>query len=271
MTVSVPPGVAGYCPHCGMAYGPVHGPFCRRCGNPVGPVPVSAPPLAAGAYTYPVVASSAVPAARHKLGKAKLLLVGGLGLAVLVAAISAAATVFLPSVNYCHFNCGPVLGPRLFSTTFYQSSAYGYRVEYNSSEFGIQTRTASEVTFFGAAGLLQFSAAHGQDVATAINDAITNLPSSTFQDRKMTTSDIPGAEIGLVLGSGEVYSATYVPPGGGSSFPVAVAVIAATEDNVTITAVGVSDQDTQGAFPLGIAGGPEFDFSVTNTLWPGQV
>jgi hypothetical protein len=272
VTVIGPPGVGGYCPHCGMAYGLVHGPFCRRCGNPVRPVLAGAAPAAASTYAYPVVASNAVPAAQHRLGKSKLLIVGALGLAALVVVISAAATVFLPSVSYCHFDCGPVLGPRLLSATFYQSRAYGYRVEYNSSEFGIQTQTASQVDFEGNAGLLRFSAAPGSDPASALSGAISGLPTSTFQDIQMTSADIPGAEIGLVLGSGQVYSATYVPPGGGSSFPVVVAVIAATQGNLTITTLAVSEQDLQGAFfPLGLAGGFQFDYSVTNTIWPGAI
>jgi hypothetical protein len=262
------PGVAGYCSRCGTPFGAGAGAFCRICGNRVRNQPV-----VATNYTYPTVPTAAVPAAQHKLRGANLVLIAVGAMALLVAIITAVAVSSRPMLNYCHFSCGPEVGPRLLGQTAYQNSKFGYRVEYESPPFNIAGQDASGVALeANQNNFLIFSAATGTDVAGALKKSINGLSSNEFQGLQQVSSVVPGAEIGFVPGQGEAFSATYVPPGGGQGQTVSIIVMAATQANMTLTVLAVGNQDLSSVaqLPFGLANGSFFDYEVSNTVWPGQ-
>jgi hypothetical protein len=223
-------------------------------------------------YSYPVVPASSVPAAQHKLGHSRFLMWAGGAFAVLVVLISAVAVSQKPTTALCHFSCGPDVGPRLLSSTAYQNSQYGFRVEYESPPFSIAAQDQSGVELLGNQdNFIVFKATTGGDVTSAIQDVVSNLNTNEFQDLQEISSVVPGAEIGFVPGSGEAFSANFVAPGAGTSQTVTVMVMAATQGNLTITVVvvGVQDLSTVANLPFGLKFGSLFDFEVSNTIWPG--
>jgi len=223
-------------------------------------------------FTYPVLPSAAVAAAQHKVRPLALGLVAALVLVVAVGAMTAITQIQKPTVNFCQFSCGPESGPRLLSSSAYQSSAFGYRVEYEKAMFAPTDATATGVELVAPFGYMRFNASSGSDVNGAITGALAALPSSEFQSLQPLSANIPGADIGLVLGSGEVDTATFVPPNGGQSIPVSVAVMAATNGQLTISVVVVGEQDKTdvAALPFDFAANYYYDFSISNTVWPGQ-
>jgi hypothetical protein len=261
---------AGYCGRCGTPFFAGAGTFCGRCGNRLA-VP---PPVATG-YTWPVVPAASVPAAQHKLSHSRFFILAGLALVVLVVVGTAIAVSVKPTTNYCHFSCGPDTGPRLLSTTEYQSSQFGYRVEYATPYFSIAKQTPSLVELDGKYGFLVFNAVTGSDVNSAMQVALNSLNTNVFQHRHLLSSVVPGAEIGFVPGSGQVYTAMLPPSGGvGTGQTVSIVVLGATQGNLTITAlaIGVQDLSSANSLPYGFgpARGGYFDFEISNTLWPGQ-
>jgi hypothetical protein len=225
-------------------------------------------------YSYPVVAAASVP--QQKLRHTHFIIAVAVGLAVLVVGITAITVGLKPTLQLCHFTCGPDVGPRLLNPTAYSNSQFGYRVEYDSGEFSTASPTAAGVTFelgnIGAgSGSATFTATAGSDVNAALNSALNGISSSTFQDMQ-EIGPVAGAEIGEVEGTGVAYSATYVPPNGGQSQPVAVVVEAATFKNMTISILAIGDQDLSQVdnLPIGLVAGQLFDEVGTNTIWPGQ-
>jgi hypothetical protein len=269
VTAPVYPGaIAGYCSRCGAPLSVGHGPFCRTCGNRVGPQQQAA----AYNYSYPVVPSASVPAAQHKLGHSRFIIFGALTLGVLVVLITAVAVSLKPTVNYCHFSCGPDVGPRLLGSTSYQSSQFGYRVEYDPTILKEANAGATGVQLNGPAGFMIFQGSAGQNVTGAMSTALGTLNTNVIQSQHSLSTVIPGAEIGFIPGSGQVYTATYVPPNGGQSQPVSIAVMAATNGQFTISVIVVGIQDTKSveALPFGFADNSLYDYSISNTVWPGQ-
>jgi hypothetical protein len=259
--------VAGYCGRCGTPFTVGHGPFCRTCGNRLG-----AQPGVAVSYSYPVVPAASVPAAQHKLSHSRLVIFGGAALAVLVVLITAIAVSQKPTTTYCHYDCGPDVGPRLLSSTAYQSSQFGYRVEYQSGALKVEGSSATGLELQGPAGSIVFSATSGQDVTGAITTALGNINTNVLQDMRSFSSQIPGAEIGEVPAQGQVYTATYVPPNGGQSVPASVAVMAATNGQFTISVLVIGAQDSSSVTnaPFDFADNQVYDFAISNTVWPGQ-
>ena len=116
-------------------------------GRFAGPAATSwARPAVAVGYSYPVVPAASVPAAQHKVSHSRLVIFGGAALAVLVVLITAIAVSQKPTTSYCHYDCGPDVGPRLLSSTAYQSSQFGYRVEYQNGVMKQANPTAAGVS-----------------------------------------------------------------------------------------------------------------------------
>ena len=266
-TYQVPAPPAGYCGRCGTPFGPGAGQFCRICGNRV-----RSQPAVSTNYTYPVVPTASVPAAQHKVGHTGLVAIIAASLFLLVAIVTVVAVANKPSVTYCHFSCAPDVGPRLYSHTVYQNSAFGYRVEYGST-FTLSNQSSTGAEFDSSdGGFLVFTATQGANVSAAIQSGLGTVDRSEFQDMQQMSSSLPGAQIGFVQGSGVVYSANYVPSGGGSSVPAVVMVVAATQGNMTLSVVAANAQDLSSPEqdPFGLIEGYIFDFELTNTIWPGQ-
>jgi hypothetical protein len=259
-----------FCGRCGAPVG-FGATFCGRCGNPLAAPP---PPVAMG-YSYPVVGSAGVPGARRKLGHARLLLVAGSAIAILVIVLTVVLVAARPTTKACHFACGPLTGNRLLSTTAYTSSQFHYRVEYSSDLLQVAQQDATSVTLNAASGdgAVVFIGSRGGDVSGAIQNAVSGLDSSIFQNLQQVGS-IPGAQVGFVQGQGVALAGQFVDPNGGQATPITVMVVAATQNNLTITALGFGSQDNSSPatnpFELNGASAQAFDFALTNTIWPGS-
>lgn len=233
--------------------------------------------MTAVSYPYPAVPAGSVPGARRKLRSHHFLLIAGAALGVLVVVITTIVVLVRPTPAFCHFQCGPNVGPRLLNPNAYVSSDFGYRVPYDGANLQIATRSSSgvDLTVSGADAqqvYLDFSATRGSDVNGAVQQALGGIDTNVIQDMK-EVSAIPGAELGEVGATGVAYQGNYVPSGGGQSGPVDVAVMAATQDGVTISAVAVGPQDqSSGSAPFFLDGfaAQEFELSISDLVWPGQ-
>ena len=201
-----------------------------------------------------------------------LVLIAVGAMALLVAIITAVAVSSRPTINYCHFSCGPRWGhgcsARRRTTT--PNLVIGSST---SPPFDVAGQDASSVALeANQNNFLIFDAATGTDVAGALKKSINGLSSNEFQGLQQISSVVPGAEIGFVPGQGEAFSATYVPPGGGQGQTVSIIVMAATQGNMTLSVLAVGNQDLNSVaqLPFGLANGSFFDYEVSNTLWPGQ-
>jgi hypothetical protein len=230
--------------------------------------------MTTASYSYPVVRATAVPRAGQKLPNRHFLIVVGVSLAVVVALITIITVALKPSLQLCHFTCGPEVGPRLLAPTSFTSSEFGYKVEYDSSQFSVESHDQAGLALVLASGYgggeEVVKGVAGSDVNTALSTALSGINTNVIQDIQPLQS-IPGAEIGEVEGVGEAYTGTDVPQGGGQSVPITIAVEAATQHNVTISVLAIGPQDLSSVqnAPLGFAAGQAFDAPATNTIWPG--
>jgi hypothetical protein len=232
----------------------------------------SPPPLAPAAppmYSYPVVPAAAVHAASQKLPPRRLVIVAGGILLVAVVIITLIVVLVRPSAApRCTFACGPPqIGPAFISSTAYHNAKWNYSVDFSTSAFtaaatGDDTATLQSPNQLP---LITVQAVSGSDVNGAVQTAINNLGSETYQS-KQPIGAIPGAEVGEVSGAGQYLTATYVQ--GNNGIPVAINVIAATRNNFTIV-VTVVDQQYQGNMVTGISNWDDA-FVVSELRWPGQ-
>ena len=256
--------VLGYCGRCGAPFGVGSGAFCRRCGNLL----VAAPAVARG-YTYPVLPSRAVPASHHRLSRLRLLAVSAAVLATVVVLVTLFAVLAQPKQSKaCGFYCGPRIGTRLVSQTVYRNERWGFSVEYLGDVVTISGQNADGIQFIPADGdgEIDFAASSGMDTSAAVQGAVNNLPSSSFQQMH-AIGPLRGAEIGFIGGQGQAFTADYVTPGtGGNATPVSIVVLAASNNGMTITVTAFSSQTTRDA-PYHLAKGQLFDYEVSNTIW----
>lgn len=235
-------------------------------------MPVMAPPAAATGYTYPVMPAGTVPGAHRQLSHLRLLIIAGVALAIIVAAVSVIALAARPSVQPCGLYCGPHQGPRLLAPTAYHNAKFGYTVEYDGSQLQVAGSDDNGVQLQAADGdgEVVFTAAAGGDTNGANQTALASLPSTTFQDMQ-TIGPVRGAEIGFVNGVGTAYSAQFVPSDGSQAVPVSIAVFSASSNGVTITVLAFSGQTNDIAdAPYGLDKASVFDYPASNTIWEGQ-
>jgi hypothetical protein len=227
-------------------------------------------------YTYAPAPFGSVPGGRRKLRHHHFLLITGVALAMPVVVVTAAVVAARPTPQFCRSLCGPSTGPAAVSPGAYVSSAYRYRVGYDTADLQIAAQSPSGVGFSvtgddPSAVYLDISATRGSDVNAALRQAVGSIDGSTIQDVSELGS-IPGAEIGEVPATGVAYQATYVPSGGGQSHPLDVAVMAATRGDLTISALVVGPQDrSSGSAPFFLDGfvAQVFELSITGLAWPG--
>jgi hypothetical protein len=239
------------------------------------------PPPAAIAYSYPVVASTAVPGGVHRLDQNRLLIIGAGALAAIVVLVTAVAVIARPVSHPCGFFCGPRTGTRLGAPAVYQNQQWGYAIEYDKNELNIANQDANGVQLVatggpqlcatGTNGEIDFVAQSGGDVSGAIQKAVADLNTTVFQGLQ-PIGNIGGAEIGHQPGQGTAYSASHVPPnGGGQAVPASIAVIAANFNGVTLVATAWSEQSTDvHVQPFKLCNADMLDRPLSNTIWRGQ-
>ena len=231
-------------------------------GSP--PMPPALPPV----FSYPVVPAATVHAAAHKLPPRRLVIIAAAALVIVVVIITAVVVLARPgSISRCTFACGaPRLGPALISTNAYHNTKWNYSVDYSTDTFGVGTTDDDSVTLQGQQGLplIKVQAMQSTDAGEAVQSAITNLDSSTYQSQQPGGS-IPGSEVGEVQGAGQSLTATYVQLNG---IPVAINVYAATQNSVTLV-VTIVDQQSQSNKVSGISHWDDA-FVLSEVRWPGS-
>jgi len=225
-----------------------------------------------GIYDYPVIQSRYVPGNQPHLSHLRMLALAAGAIALLVVVITAIAVLARPITQPCGISCGPHGGLRIQAAS-YTNQRFGYTVEYPQNVLTLAGQDQNGAQFQAADGdgEIDFTATSGSDVSGAVSAAAGNIDTSQFQNMQQI-GPVRGAEIGLVLGQGTAYEASFVPPnGGGQSVPVGLVVMAASRGGVTITVTAFSALGTDVKFaPYGLDKSQLFDFPVTNTLWKGQ-
>jgi hypothetical protein len=99
--------------------------------------------MTTASYGYPVVRATSVPGAGQKLRNPHFLIIVGVSLAVLVAAITLITVALKPTLQLCHFTCGPEVGPRLLAPTSFTSSERRIRARLSPRAAGSPKRSRS--------------------------------------------------------------------------------------------------------------------------------
>ena len=182
---------------------------------------------------------------------------------VAVSAFAIRATSSSTQHN-CTSNCHPIVVTPLQTSATYKSPAFGFEVDY-SENWTVQTKDANGIvlgTRLGVVTVVGMKA--GQPLDEVILATVAALPSATWQS-VTRVSDLKGAEIGDVNGSGAVFGANQL---GANSTAVKVrfVVIAATRGNVTIVLFAVNPADV-GHYANGIPEGQVFDYMCRQIRW----
>jgi hypothetical protein len=214
---------------------------------------------------YAAVPPSRVPRRLHAHRVRALAIVVMLAIAAIVSGVAA---LVRPTSNPCGYFCGPQVEPPLAAASTYTNRAHGFSIDYPAGKLRVVDDQDDSVEFHTAAGPIQFKVVSAASLDDAVSAAMQDLASASFQDVQ-AIGPVRGAEIGYVPGTGRVWSATYVPSGGGGSGPVRIAVIAAQSKGLTVVATMFSDYDSDTAHaPYGLSGDSIFDYPVSNFHFP---
>jgi len=250
-----------FCGRCGAQLAP-GAPFCGRCGMPVSAPAVAAPTV----YSYPVAPRAPYPTA-GRYRSSQVAIAGALLaiLAVVTVVISAFAVAHLTSGNHstCTVNCAPKIVTPLVVGSIYRSSAFNYEVVY-SSRWKVRSQDANGIMLGTTLGTLQIIGTHGGVPAQVLQAAVAALPTGTWQNVTLV-SNLKGAHLGDQDGVGAVYSANLVGSTS-TAAPVRFAVIAASQNGVTVVMVAVDPADPKNS-PNGMAEGQLFDYVSTQFVW----
>ncbi len=204
------------------------------------------------------IALRALPKGLDRTRRRLITATGALAITVAVAlAVSALAEPPTPAAR-CKLGvpCGspPILARALYTTfpgfNTWQSSKYGYALRYNSQQWSVarQGATGVQLQTNDGSGLLAITAA-----GTASPQALLNAETSSLQGQLLGfTSDndprdqLLGTNVGLRPGPGAVYTGTISSPQGPEA-PVAIAIVAAAKNGVTIAAATIASADDPGS------------------------
>ena len=245
-----------FCGRCGSPVAP-GAPFCGRCGAPQAGI-VAAP----AAYAYPVAPSGSV----RSFKLSHLVLAGGLVLVLLIAIVSVSAFTVNRLVSRhtpCTVNCGAKLVDPLTEPHTYRSMTYRFEVDY-SSHWTVRSQSPTGISLGTRLGHIDINGRPARDsLESAINSTVDGLPSSTWANVQRL-ADIKGAHVGDQNGVGYLYSADYSGQNANSG-KVRFAVIAATQNKVTVTVFAVNPEDTSTA--SGIPEAQVFDYLLAEFRW----
>jgi zinc ribbon protein len=249
-----------FCGRCGAQLAP-GAPFCGRCGAPVMAQALVAQPV----YSYPVAPRTAYPTTgQYKLSQAAI---AG-GLLIILAVVTIGITAFAVSRFIggthatCTVNCAPKFVTPLAEGASYQSSAFGFQVNY-SSRWTVRSEDATGVVLGTRLGSVQIVGMHGTQDDQALQATVSALPTAKWQSVTLVSS-LKGAKIGDQDGVGAIYSANLVSTGS-TAVKVVFAVVAATRNGVTVVVFAVNPVDSKS--PHGMTEGQAFDYMCTEFVW----
>ena len=257
-----------FCANCGVALKAL--PKVRRGGSPGLPAP------ARGSFAGRLEAEL-----RGRRSGRRRLIAYGSSLAAVVAVGGAVAALAAPPPRRPRCararQCGrPPIEPRPASAfTGYQSwhsPALGYSLRFTAADWTIASDTSTEVVLQArdGLGLLTVDAARGAAITPA---ALIGRQRSSLQGQLLglvldtnQADQLLGAGVGLAAGPGSVYTATIASPQGPEA-PVSVAIMAAGEGNLTISAVVVAPAENLDQKGTVFA---RADDVINSIRWPGR-
>lgn len=262
--------------------------FCGNCGIALKALPKS-PPAGGEGDQGPEAARGAFAGRlerrpRGRSGARRLIAYAVATLAVAGVAVAIAALAAPPAPKpRCKIKrfCGapPVLAHVRAQSivtfpgyTAWQSSALGYGLRFDSGDWQIVSQDASNVVLQAGDGfsLLAFNAVptSAGTPRQALDAKVSSLQGQLLgMVRNTDASDqLLGTNVGLRPGPGAVYQATVNTPQGPET-PVAIAIMAATDGNVTIVATAIAPGNDAGqrAAVYGRA-----DDLIDSVQWRGQ-
>lgn len=196
--------------------------------------------------------------------------------AVLIGLGALGAIVGGPKQHLCkpYKPCGPLRMMRpLVNQTIWQSSRYGFTLEYPGNAVRISQQDAGSVVLQvglsdGGTGTILVQGSSGLSPGAAIHSQIANLSGVT----QVATDTLPGDQllgggVGYRPGAGEVFTGFFAAPQGVGA-QVALASEAATLDGVTVSVtVGAPSTDTGSKTFLYLLG----DQIVNSIRWRGEL
>ena len=216
---------------------------------------------------------AAVPPAqvRSRLGAHRVRALAITAVVAVAGIVSAVAVIARPSPPQpSGYYCGPQVEAALPAPATYTNQAHGFSIDYLPTQLKVATQDPDVVEFHSNAGPISFKVVSAASLDDAVSTAMGDLSTATFQEMQ-EVGPVRGAEIGYVPGKGTVWSATYVPSGGGGKSPVRIAIIAAQSKGMTVVATMFSDYDSATAHaPYGLSGDSIFDYPVSNFHFPGD-
>lgn len=251
---------AQFCGRCGAPLTPGAA-FCGVCRTPVAPVSVAAYPH----YVYPYAQPQA-----PRIGGARttqIAVAAGLLVILVIVAIGAALLAYRAvsgSHQTCTANCSPRLVTPLPAAATYHSTAFKFDVDY-SDTWTVRSQDANGVTLGTKLGLVSVQGMKaGPSSDQVIQGVVSALPSANWQSVTLV-SNLRGAHLGDVDGTGQVYSANLI---GSNSKAAAVrfVVITATKGSITVVVFAVDPADPA-HFAHGMPEGELFDYMCTVFRW----
>jgi hypothetical protein len=260
-----------HCGHCGAALAPGVA-FCGSCGSPVagGAAAVTPPPP-------PPVFATAAAVPRTKLRHGHTILIAGGVIAALVVVVTLVAVRVGGTSAHCGFYCGPHPGVRLSDPASFTNTKWGFVVDYSGSNLKLQksdpggdTADFLDATASGQQfGEITVTATSHTSTQAAIKSALDLYAGGQFTDIRPAGA-VPGAEIGLIPGDGEGYTATLASSSGSTGSRVGIQIMAITHGNETIVASMWSPaKDDPGLAPFYLIAGQDFDFVLTYLHFTG--
>jgi hypothetical protein len=206
----------------------------------------------------------------------RLLIYFMIGFGVIIGLGAIGTIVGGPKQHLCkpYKPCGPLRVMRpLVNETVWQSSKYGFTLEYPGSEVRISQQDAGSVTFQtglsdGSTGTILVQGSSGVSPAAAIHSQIANLSGVT----QVATDTLPadqllGGGVGYRQGVGEVFTGFFSAPQGVGS-QIALFSEAATANGVTVSVtVGGQSSDTGPKTFLALLG----DQIINSIRWRGAL
>ena len=197
----------------------------------------------------PAPAAPVQPVHRGRLGPLKILMFVAVGLsAILIAAylavLSNAPAAVAPQCNDLG-ECDPVTAPALLNGTLFEGDL-GWQVQFSPTYWKMTDQDADALQLQEAGGhslWMTIEAVSGDKDPQSILDQKTDALGDTILGMKETTDKdvaITNPGVGDRHGPGHVYTGTVDSPQGPST-PVLVAVMAATDGNVTAVVTVVVD------------------------------
>lgn len=258
-----------YCGHCGALLSP-GATFCGKCGQHVVPATSTAVPPPPPPPSGAVIA--APPSA--KLGHRHTIMLAAGIMAVVVVVVTVVAVKLGVTGKPCTLYCGPHVGPRLADQKSFTDSKWNFVVEYGGSALTLNTNDANSdsVDLLSTSdkgdqlGEITVTGMSATSTQNAIQAELDQYKGNHFDDIQ-PVGPIPGAEIGLVPGDGEGYTAALVSADGRSGTNVGIQIIAVTHGNETLVASMWSPrvQSSRVAFaPFYLFAEQDFDHVITD-------